>query len=257
MQTALLEGKLRRFAVAEGLTVQRLGPRQPGGNAVGVDDVVVVHVVEQGDGHPQQARVAVLSRATPRCSRGWPSTTAGTGYDSAPSRLRQLLKALHRQTGRRVVVLVDEYDKPILDALDAPDLARDNRDFLRGLYAVIKDGDADVRFVLLTGVSRFSKVSLFSGLNNLKARGVESFALDGLVSGDALLSSFDVGDVAPEALLFQTGYLTIRAVESRAGKTYYRLGYPNREVRESLNDSLLRHLTGAVPRQAEHGIRAT
>ena len=48
-----------------------------------------------------------------------------------------------------------------------PDIARANRDFLRGLYAVIKDCDADIRFALITGVSRFSKVSLISGLNNL------------------------------------------------------------------------------------------
>ena len=87
---------------------------------------------------------------------------------TAPGRLRDLLRALHRQSGQRVAVLVDEYDKPILDALEEPDIARANRDYLRGLYATIKDCDAHVRFCFLTGVSRFSKVSLFSGLNNLR-----------------------------------------------------------------------------------------
>ena len=90
------------------------------------------------------------------------------GYDAAPARFRRLLEALRERSGRRVAVLVDEYDKPILDALDEPDVARANRDYLRGLYAVIKESDPHVEFTLLTGVSKFSKVSLFSGLNNLK-----------------------------------------------------------------------------------------
>ena len=91
-----------------------------------------------------------------------------TNESSTPAgRLADLLSALHRATGQPVVVLVDEYDKPILDVLDAPDVARANREFLRGVYSVIKDCDAHVRFTFLTGVSRFSKVSLFSGLNNL------------------------------------------------------------------------------------------
>ena len=75
---------------------------------------------------------------------------------------------MHRETGRPVCVLVDEYDKPILDALENPDLARANRDYLRGLYGMIKSCDQHIRFVFLTGVSKFSKVSLFSGLNNLR-----------------------------------------------------------------------------------------
>ena len=81
-------------------------------------------------------------------------------FATAPGRFAALLEALHRQTGRRVVVLVDEYDKPILDTLEAPDVARVNRDYLRGLYATIKSSDAHVRFAFLTGVSKFSKVSL-------------------------------------------------------------------------------------------------
>ena len=84
-----------------------------------------------------------------------------------PARLRKLLNALHRKTGRKVVVLVDEYDKPILDVLDNPELAIANRDYLRGFYGVIKDCEEHVRFVFVTGVSMFSKVSLFSGMNNL------------------------------------------------------------------------------------------
>ena len=86
---------------------------------------------------------------------------------SGPERLAALVEALHRKAGRTVAVLVDEYDKPILDALDTPDVARANRDFLRGVYGVVKDADAHVRFSFFTGVSKFSKVSLFSGLNNL------------------------------------------------------------------------------------------
>ncbi|MCY4122713.1 MAG: AAA family ATPase, partial [Acidobacteria bacterium] len=89
-------------------------------------------------------------------------------YDSAAERFGHLVRMSSAQAGRRAVVLVDEYDKPILDALDAPEVARANRDFLRGLYAVIKDRDAHIRFSFITGVSKFSKVSLFSGLNNLK-----------------------------------------------------------------------------------------
>ena len=88
-------------------------------------------------------------------------------YETAPARFRHLLQTLHARAGQRVVVLVDEYDKPILDALEAPEVARANRDYLRGLYGVIKTSDAHIRFTFLTGVSKFSKVSLFSGLNNL------------------------------------------------------------------------------------------
>ena len=91
----------------------------------------------------------------------------GSAHSSAPERFGDLIEALHERAGQRVVVLVDEYDKPILDALEAPEVARANRDYLRGLYATVKDRDAHVKLTFLTGVSKFSKVSLFSGLNNL------------------------------------------------------------------------------------------
>ena len=89
-------------------------------------------------------------------------------YDTAPECFGDLIRVLHRQVGQRVVVLVDEYDKPILDALEVPEVARANRDFLHGLYSTITSNDAHVKFTFLTGVSKFSEVSLFSGLNNLK-----------------------------------------------------------------------------------------
>ena len=91
-----------------------------------------------------------------------PSTLNG------PGRLMDLLDRLCHKTGKQVVVLVDEYDKPILDVLDDPKQAEANRNYLRGFYGIIK-GSADyVRFVFVTGISMFTKVSLFSGLNNLK-----------------------------------------------------------------------------------------
>ena len=86
---------------------------------------------------------------------------------TAPIRFRRLIRELRRRAGQRVAVLVDEYDKPILDVLEDADLARANRDYLRGLYSTLKSADAHIRFSFTTGVSRFSKVNLFSGLNNL------------------------------------------------------------------------------------------
>ncbi len=65
-------------------------------------------------------------------------------------------------------MLVDEYDKTILDNLANAELAREMRDGLRNLYSVIEGQDAHIRFAMLSGVSKFSKVSLFSGLNNLR-----------------------------------------------------------------------------------------
>ncbi|MEB3299827.1 MAG: AAA family ATPase, partial [Candidatus Sericytochromatia bacterium] len=85
--------------------------------------------------------------------------------DAAP-RLLDIIEVLHDRTGQRVVVLVDEYDKPILDNITEPDRARVMRDGLRDIYSVLKDADPYLRFVFITGVSKFSKVSLFSGLNN-------------------------------------------------------------------------------------------
>ena len=257
---------------------------------------------------------------------------------TAPGRFAFLIEALHERAGQRVVVLIDEYDKPILDALEEPEIARANRDFLRGLYATIKDSDAHVKFVFLTGVSKFSKVSLFSGLNNLiditlephysalcgytdadldavfapelpgldrdeirrwyngynwlgnervynpfdvlllfrrrrfgaywfetatptflietlVSRGVGALDLERMIGTDELLSAFDIDHIATEALLFQTGYLTIQDEDDLGGQPLYQLGYPNQEVRQSLNQSLLRHLLRNASTQTAHIIQ--
>ena len=82
-----------------------------------------------------------------------------------------------------------------------------------------------------------------------------SATLDGMLGTSELLSAFDVDEMATEALLFQTGYLTIRSVEDMGGSPLYRLGYPNREVRQSLHRSLLRAMTPDDSRHLTHGVR--
>ncbi len=74
---------------------------------------------------------------------------------------------MHEKTGQKSVILVDEYDKPILDVIDKSKTAVLNREELKNLYSVIKDSDAYIQFAFITGVSKFSRVSLLSGLNNL------------------------------------------------------------------------------------------
>lgn len=83
------------------------------------------------------------------------------------SSFEDLIAQAHQQAGQRAVVLIDEYDKPILDNIDHGAAALEMREGLKNLYSVLKGSDAHLKFVFLTGVSKFSKVSLFSGLNNL------------------------------------------------------------------------------------------
>ena len=95
---------------------------------------------------------------------------------SVGERFAQLLSHVHKQTGKRSVVLIDEYDKPLLDVLDTGYKTKDsngdeilieeyNRNILKGFYSTFKAADADLQFVLLTGVTKFSQVSVFSGFN--------------------------------------------------------------------------------------------
>ena len=88
----------------------------------------------------------------------------------AADRLAELLEELHGEKQRRAVVLVDEYDKPILDALGDAATADANLDYLRGLYGAIKGCDAHIEKCFVTGVCRFPKTSLFSTANQFTDR---------------------------------------------------------------------------------------
>lgn len=87
---------------------------------------------------------------------------------SPGEKFRSLILALHRQYGEKVVVLVDEYDKPLLDVMDREEILSANRDLLSSFYSVIKDSDEYLLMAFLTGVTRFGHLNIFSGLNNLK-----------------------------------------------------------------------------------------
>ncbi|MDR0546279.1 MAG: ATP-binding protein [Dysgonamonadaceae bacterium] len=84
------------------------------------------------------------------------------------ARFAELIEKIHEKTGKTVVVLVDEYDKAIIDHLNDAKLAAEIRVALHNFYQVLKATDDHLRFIFLTGVSKFTRVSIFSGLNNLK-----------------------------------------------------------------------------------------
>ena len=87
--------------------------------------------------------------------------------ESLKERFINLIADLRNKTGERVVVLIDEYDKPIIEYINEPAKAEENRMILRNFYGVIKACSEMLRFVFITGISRFSKLSIFSELNNL------------------------------------------------------------------------------------------
>lgn len=238
----------------------------------------------------------------------------------------ELIETVYEQHGK-VVILIDEYDKPILDNITERETARMMRDRLKNIYSVIKDSDRFIKFVFITGVSKFSKVNLFSGLNNLRditlnqqyatlcgythndlqttfkehlqgvdmeqlkswyngynylgdkvynpfdillfiADGAEYFEnywwstgnpsflltllqekswyipeVENYMATSIMLDSFDVDHIDLIALLWQTGYLTIK--EKKAGHfgSRYLLTTPNREIQTSLNVLFINYLT--------------
>jgi hypothetical protein len=266
------------------------------------------------------------------------------GSEDIEFQFQDLLLALHEKTGMPVVVLVDEYDKPLIDHLgkgkDALAIAKANREILKNFFSVLKDEmvAGSLRFVFFTGVSRFSKVSVFSELNNLddismsgayagmlgytqqeletyfpeyledfveksgwspehtltqltryyngyrfsedplavynpfsilKAfsetqcknywfeTGTPAFLIDVLQEqryqvpsieevrvSQSTFTAFDIERLAPEAVLFQTGYLTIAKVQNGV----YTLGYPNQEVKTAFSESLLFAYAHGMPR---------
>jgi hypothetical protein len=88
--------------------------------------------------------------------------------DNPATRFSWLIRKAYKQTGRKVVVLVDEYDKPLLGTMDNLDTNDEIHTVLKGFYGVLKSADACLRFVLLTGVTKFSQISVFSDLNHLQ-----------------------------------------------------------------------------------------
>lgn len=108
--------------------------------------------------------VDCISRQLKRFERSYRLDPSG----SIAGRFWNLITAAYDDNGKKAVILIDEYDKPILDTLDHTDRNRQLKDELRGFYSVIKSCDQYIRFAMLTGISQFSRMSVFSGLNNLE-----------------------------------------------------------------------------------------
>ena len=240
---------------------------------------------------------------------------------------KELIKKTHQTYSQKVVILIDEYDKPILDNITNPEMAKRARDILKNFYSIIKDSDRYIKFVFITGVSKFSKLNLFSGLNNIEditvdenyseicgythddlltvfkdrienanlelvkkwyngysylgkplynpfdillflsknhdfrnywwQTGNPSFLIEklkeenyyipelenALISEEAL-ETFDVDYIDIRALLWQTGYLSIKErFTEETGSNMYKLSIPNLEVQFSLNRLFIDYLT--------------
>lgn len=98
----------------------------------------------------------------------WEQTYGSDDAETSVSlRFAGIIRRAYKQTGRRVVVLVDEYDKPLLQSIGNKALQEEFRNTLKPFYGVLKSLDGCIRFALLTGVTKFGKVSVFSDLNNL------------------------------------------------------------------------------------------
>ncbi len=260
-----------------------------------------------------------------------------------PQRFENLIENAYKKTGEKVSVLIDEYDAPLLNTLERPELNELFRNTLKAVFSVLKSYDAYICFAFVTGVSRFSHTSLFSGANNLKdisfddefaaicgitedelrkclpdaivefakkakvseeeaflmlknnydgyhfsedspdiynpfsllsaldSRRITDFwfksgtpsylinilkrddfylpNLDGVVTMESGLSVKESYLHNPVALLFETGYLTIKGFDEE--KRLYTLGLPNMEVAESFSRALIPIYSGYTERECE------
>ncbi len=111
-----------------------------------------------------------------------------------PSRFRGVIQRACKKTGQQVVVLIDEYDKPLLDTLHRHEIHQSYKEMLHAFYSVLKGTSEYLRFVFLTGVTRFSKVGIFSGLNHLN-----DISMDGNMAGICGITEAELeANFAPE-----------------------------------------------------------
>ncbi len=109
-----------------------------------------------------------LNTILDRSLRRWEATfSCPMAEKTVAGRFESVIRQAYEKTGLGVVVLIDEYDKPLLQAFDNPALQDDYRATLKAFYGVLKSSDKYIRFAFLTGVTKFGKVSVFSDLNNL------------------------------------------------------------------------------------------
>ena len=132
----------------------------------------VLHLDLSGVAYNQEEVIAkVLSNALCKWEKEYGSEN---NSDIPGIRFGNVIEAACRKTGRQVVILVDEYDKPVIDNLGRPELQDKMRETLRGFYGVMKSKDAFIRFGFLTGVTKIGKMSVFSDLNNPKDISMDS-----------------------------------------------------------------------------------
>ena len=243
------------------------------------------------------------------------------GKYKASGNLSLLIKRCYQNKKKKVVILIDEYDKVILDNIGNKEEVEKIRELLKGFYGVLKGLDEYIKFVLVTGVSKFSKVSLFSGLNQLedislnkeygdicgytqeeleyyfkeylegldkeeikewyngynflrdklynpfdvllylrnrefdsywyktgtpsflikliKEKQYEVSELEGKIVRKNVLEKFDIEELEIEAIMYQSGYLTIKEEYKKEYGQEYKLGFPNKEVRISFNENIM------------------
>jgi hypothetical protein len=243
-------------------------------------------------------------------------------------KFRKLISRTASKYGQRAVVLVDEYDKPLLDNVHNPEMAKEIKSGLKNLYSILKSQDANLQFIFMTGVTKFSKVNLFSGLNQLlditiddqfssicgyTDNDLEKYFSEHLLGSNPeevrnwyngynwtgsesvynpydillflskkfsfqnywfetgtptflielfrkheyflpnlediqvtreVLGAFDIDYIDPIALLFQSGYLTIKDTYIDDQEQIFNLKIPNREVRQALNSQFISGYAG-------------
>lgn len=132
-------------------------------------------------------------------------------------RFASLIREACGATGKRVVVLIDEYEKPVLDSLDDITLSDSYREKLRGFYGVLKSLDRHIKFVFITGITKIGKMSVFSALNNLDdiSMDIDFGAICG-ITDDELTANFDEGIASLAERLGSTRKETVEAL-----KRYY------------------------------------
>jgi hypothetical protein len=237
--------------------------------------------------------------------------------ESIDLKFKEIIQNLSSKLGK-VVILIDEYDKSIIDYLgDNDERAKENRSILKRFYSVLKDADADIRFLFITGISKFTKVSIFSDLNHLNdistdvnygaicgisekelqayfhqelidndqekikewyngytwdrrtrvynpfsllnffskreflnfwyqsghpsflwklLKKVNVYDIDNMESSIEAIDSYDIENLNYKTLLYQTGYITFG---EELAPLFYKMNFPNREVRDSFNRFLL------------------